>query len=486
MSELNTKLQSILNEAKERIGNVTSALTETRSSYCVTCRKDVELEEQNLENILSMLSHANTFDEIWKIVQLQWPEKAFTATKRARHQPGNKPETTYMILQNIDQRVTSEWAKLHQALQEKYQIEKIKQGKLITVRYVQTLFVENESVDFDTQDTIIFVQTIDGPEGKRTYKTLYESLCKIRNRLNILGAKTIYIDSNINKKAHLEQLEKIAEAAFKSSGITAYIKCPFLELEDLPQYESDCELPSNNNSTDKDSDFVIVVPESQKSSSDSDETTSPLSTLTKKNSITDIASVGAICTDDLAVIYECDHSSHHTLIDIGAAAASSLAYIVPALITALAYFGYDRMKPESNPIDMNTEVLLPNHDFIIIGTGSAVGIFKMGPYWDQDAVVNSQLRIYDVKSFRVIDAFIMPTLVSGNTNAPVTMIGEQGSDMIKECWLNSVEDDIGANRCTCNIVALESQFVVVRTISLASCVPLDVDPITRIGLLNFI
>ncbi|KAF5289314.1 hypothetical protein FQA39_LY15152 [Lamprigera yunnana] len=63
------------------------------------------------------------------------------------------------------------------------------------------------------------------------------------------------------------------------------------ELEDLPQYESDCELPSNNNSTNEDSDFVIHVPESQKSSSDSDETTPPLSTPTRRNSNTDIATV---------------------------------------------------------------------------------------------------------------------------------------------------------------------------------------------------
>ncbi|KAF5278609.1 hypothetical protein FQA39_LY00651 [Lamprigera yunnana] len=60
-------------------------------------------------------------------------------------------------------------------------------------------------------------------------------------------------------------------------------------LENLPHYESDCELPSNNNSTDEDSDFVIDVPGSQKSSSDSDETTPPLSTLTRRNSNTDIA-----------------------------------------------------------------------------------------------------------------------------------------------------------------------------------------------------
>ncbi|CAH0696827.1 unnamed protein product [Spodoptera exigua] len=64
-----------------------------------------------------------------------------------------------------------------------------------------------------------------------------------------------------------------------------------------------------------------------------------------------------------------------------------------------------------------------------------VGTAKMGPYWDPDAVVDNQLRVYGVKGLRVIDGSIMPNIVSGNTNAPIIMIGEKGSDMIKEFWL---------------------------------------------------
>lgn len=64
-----------------------------------------------------------------------------------------------------------------------------------------------------------------------------------------------------------------------------------------------------------------------------------------------------------------------------------------------------------------------------------VGTAKMGPYWDPEAVVDNELRVYGVKGLRVIDGSIMPNLVSGNTNAPIIMIGEKGSDMIKEFWL---------------------------------------------------
>ena len=59
-----------------------------------------------------------------------------------------------------------------------------------------------------------------------------------------------------------------------------------------------------------------------------------------------------------------------------------------------------------------------------------IGTAKMGPASDPQAVVDDQLRVHGVESLRVVDASIMPTMPSANTNAAVLMIAEKASDMI--------------------------------------------------------
>lgn len=60
-----------------------------------------------------------------------------------------------------------------------------------------------------------------------------------------------------------------------------------------------------------------------------------------------------------------------------------------------------------------------------------VGSCKMGNANDSMSVVShTSLKVHGVEGIRVIDASVMPSIVRGNTNAPVAMIAEKGSDLI--------------------------------------------------------
>ncbi|MEM1362823.1 MAG: GMC family oxidoreductase N-terminal domain-containing protein [Pseudomonadota bacterium] len=95
---------------------------------------------------------------------------------------------------------------------------------------------------------------------------------------------------------------------------------------------------------------------------------------------------------------------------------------------ALSPFVVREHVPNSNP--QSDEDLLDVARSISQTIYHPTSTCRMGS--DGSAVVDDRLRVHGIAGLRVADASIMPSIISGNTNAPTIMIGEKASDMIRE------------------------------------------------------
>ena len=94
----------------------------------------------------------------------------------------------------------------------------------------------------------------------------------------------------------------------------------------------------------------------------------------------------------------------------------------------LAWLGAEEFQP--GPKVKSDDELLDFVTRTAETTYHPVGTCKMGS--DPAAVVDDHLRVRGIAGLRVADASIMPTLTSGNTNAPSIMIGEKAARMVLE------------------------------------------------------
>ena len=102
--------------------------------------------------------------------------------------------------------------------------------------------------------------------------------------------------------------------------------------------------------------------------------------------------------------------------------------IARAVMTAPAMKDLRVSEIAPGPSQTTDDQLLEWVKLVAETTYHPVGTCKMGT--DPMAVIDDQLRVRGIHGLRIADASIMPTLTSGNTNAPSIMIGEKAADMV--------------------------------------------------------
>jgi choline dehydrogenase-like flavoprotein len=98
---------------------------------------------------------------------------------------------------------------------------------------------------------------------------------------------------------------------------------------------------------------------------------------------------------------------------------------------ALSPYRPEEFRPGADVSDSDADLIRAAGD---VGTTifHPVGTAKMGLASDPLAVVDERLRVRDLQNLRVIDASVMPTITSGNTNTPTIMIAARGAEMVIE------------------------------------------------------
>ncbi len=102
--------------------------------------------------------------------------------------------------------------------------------------------------------------------------------------------------------------------------------------------------------------------------------------------------------------------------------------LVRKILAAPSFDGYRGAEINPGPDAQSDEEILAKAKAKLGLVYHPVGTCKMGS--DEMAVVDDELRVHGLESLRVVDASIMPTLISGNTNAPTMVIAEKAADLI--------------------------------------------------------